>query len=100
MASPQSHSLDPDHHRRPPNAEPLQGQAPYSKAFTRCHDEDGLGDEKIARIAGQQPQHLRLAPKRYRTGSGARLNKRMAINVRQMTDANIEALIAFNMSMG
>lgn len=75
------------------------GKELYSKACTRCHDEDGLGDEKIARLAGQQPQYLRLALARYRTGTDARLNERMSINVRQLTDADIEALIAFIVSM-
>lgn len=77
-----------------------RGQALYNKACTRCHDEDGLGDEKIARIAGQQPEYLRLALNRYRTGSGARLDERMVINVKQMTQADIDAVVAFVVSMG
>jgi cytochrome c553 len=77
-----------------------RGQALYNKACTRCHDEDGLGDEKIARIAGQQPEYLRLALKRYRTATGSRLDERMVINVKQMTQADIEAVVAFVVSMG
>jgi len=77
-----------------------RGQELYNKGCTRCHDEDGLGDEKVARIAGQQPDYLRFALKRYRTGTGARLNERMAINVKRLTDADVEAVIAFVMSLG
>jgi cytochrome c553 len=86
-----------------PTANPAlaaRGQALYNKACTRCHDEDGLGDEKVARVAGQQPDYLRLALKRYRTGTGARLDERMAINVKQMTEADIDAVVAFVVSMG
>lgn len=75
------------------------GKELYGKACTRCHDDDGLGDEKIARIAGQQPDYLRQALQRYRTGANARLDERMVINVKKMNDADIAALVAFVMSM-
>lgn len=85
-----------------PAANPVlvaHGRDLYGKACTRCHDDEGLGDEKIARIAGQQPEYLRLALQRYRTGTNARLDERMVINVRKMNDADINALVAFVMSM-
>ena len=81
-------------------AQVARGQTLYNKACTRCHDEDGLGDEKVARIAGQQPDYLRLALKRYRTGPSARLDERMVINVKQMTEADLNAVVAFVVSMG
>jgi cytochrome c553 len=77
-----------------------RGQELYNKACMRCHDENGLGDEKIARVAGQQPDYLRWAIKRYRTANGARLDEGMVVNVKKMTDADIEAVIAFVVSMG
>ena len=77
-----------------------RGHELYDKGCTRCHDDNGLGDEKVARIAGQQPDYLRFALTRYRTGTGARLNERMAINVKKLTDADVEAVIAFIVSMG
>lgn len=77
-----------------------RGQLLYSTACLDCHDADGLGDENIARVAGQQPEYLRLALKRYRVGTGgARLHPDMVRSVKPMTDADIEAVVAYLMSM-
>lgn len=76
-----------------------RGKAYYGKLCMRCHDEDGLGDEKLARIAGQQPVYLSMALKRYRAGTGERLDPIMASNAKLMTDADIDAVVAFVMSM-
>jgi cytochrome c553 len=64
-----------------------------------CHDADGLGDENIARVAGQQPDYLREALKRYRVGIGVRLHPDMVRSVKPMSDADIEAVVAYLMSM-
>ncbi len=76
-----------------------RGKVLYDKACSRCHDEDGHGDEKLARIAGQQPVYLTTSLKRYRAGTGERLDSRMAANTRPMSDADIEAMVAFIMAM-
>ena len=71
------------------------GQALYARTCFRCHAADGRGTEKIARIAGQQPTYLELTLKRYRAGSGGRADPLMAEQARLLSDAQIEALVAY-----
>ena len=60
---------------------------------------DGAGNEKIARIAGQQPEYLKLTLQRYRSGSGERIDPLMAANTKLMTDADIQAVVAYVSTM-
>ena len=76
-----------------------KGKMLYEDACEHCHSEDGHGDEKLARIAGQQPVYLNASLKRYRAGTGARLDPRMAANTKKMTDADFDALVAYMMSL-
>lgn len=76
-----------------------KGQDYYSKICFRCHGDQGRGDEKIARIAGQQPAYLALTLKRYRDGSAVRNDPLMAANTKSMTDADIAAVVAYVSSM-
>lgn len=76
-----------------------RGQEIYGKACMRCHDENGHGDEKLARVAGQQPVYLTTALKRYRSRTGSRLNVQMAAKAQTLTDADIDAVVAFVSSM-
>ncbi|MFZ3128633.1 MAG: c-type cytochrome [Rhodoferax sp.] len=76
-----------------------KGKEYYGKICFRCHGEDGRGNEKIARIAGQQVNYLNLTLKRYRDGSSIRQDALMAANTRQMSDADIAAVVAYVSSM-
>ena len=76
-----------------------QGMAYYSKVCWRCHGEQGRGNEKVARIAGQQADYLTLTLRRYREGSNIRIEPLMAANTRLMTDADIAAVVAYVSSM-
>lgn len=76
-----------------------KGRDYYGKVCWHCHGEDGRGNEKFARIAGQQPEYLRTNLKRYRAGAGERVNPLMAASTRQMTDADIDAVVEFVASM-
>ncbi len=76
-----------------------KGKEYYGKTCWRCHGEDGRGNETIARIAGQQPEYLNTTLRRYRGETGVRGNPLMAANTRLMTDADIEAVVAFVASM-
>jgi cytochrome c553 len=76
-----------------------KGQAYYAKNCLSCHGEQGRGNEKMARIAGQQTNYLNLALKRYRDGSTARKDPLMAASTRQMSDADIAAVVAYVTSM-
>ena len=76
-----------------------KGKEHYGKTCFRCHGEDGHGAEKFARIAGQQPEYLTATLKRYRVGQGVRTDPLMAANTKLMTDADIEAVVAYVMTM-
>ena len=76
-----------------------QGEAYYQKVCFRCHGTDGHGNDKIARIAGQQTGYLASTLKRYRAGSGERIEPAMADSTRALTDANIDAIVAYVASM-
>lgn len=76
-----------------------KGKALYEDACEHCHSENGHGDEKLPRIAGQQPVYLNAALKRYRAGTGVRLDADMAAKAKKMTDADIDALVAYTMSL-
>lgn len=76
-----------------------QGKALYGRNCFRCHGTDGLGSEAFARIAGQQAAYVTQTLKRYRTGSGPRVNELMAANTKQLSDGDIQALAAYLASM-
>lgn len=83
--------------RTPPSNAPLvaKGAEYFGKVCFRCHGTDGRGNDKIARIAGQQADYLRLTLKRYRAGTGERIDPLMAANTRLMTDADIDSVVAY-----
>lgn len=76
-----------------------KGQDIFNKNCFRCHGNVGRGNEQIARIAGQQPDYLSLTLKRYRDGADVRANSIMTPNTKHMTDADIEAVVAYVSSM-
>ncbi len=77
----------------------MKGKVLYSDNCADCHHDDGRGTEKYARVAGQQTGYLTLSLKGYRNGSHARINHQMADSVRDMTDADIAAVVAYVSSM-
>jgi cytochrome c553 len=76
-----------------------KGKEYFGRTCFRCHGEEGRGSEKFARIAGQQTEYLRTTLKRYRAGTGGRVDPLMATNTKLMTDADIDAVVAFVSSM-
>lgn len=76
-----------------------KGKAYYDKVCFRCHANDGHGNNVYARIAGQQNVYLTNTIKNYRNGTGGRTNSLMADNTRHMTDADIDAIVAYVTSM-
>lgn len=71
------------------------GKELFYKICWRCHGEQGRGNEKIARLAGQQPEYLILSLKRYRDATGERIDPSMAANTKNLNDADISSLAAF-----
>lgn len=71
------------------------GKTYYDKICWRCHSEDGRSEGQFARIAGQQPDYLSMMLKRYRAGSIVVGDPLMAASTRLMTDADIDAVVAY-----
>lgn len=82
---------------KPPQRADLRAQGAdiYQKNCFRCHGNQGMGNEKIARIAGQQPEYLALSIKRYRSGTDVRFDPLMASATKLLTDTQVEAVAAF-----
>ncbi|GAB3359938.1 MULTISPECIES: c-type cytochrome [Giesbergeria] len=77
-----------------------KGKVVYQKQCLACHGANGLGNEQIARIAGQQPGYLRKMLDRYRTAQSGPLAKSiMTPTMRSMSDADIQAVVAFVTAM-
>lgn len=76
-----------------------KGKEHFDKICFRCHGQDGHGNNTFARIAGQQSAYLTLTLKRYRGGQGPRNNPLMTDNTRHMTDADIDAVVAYVTSL-
>ena len=76
-----------------------KGQEYFNKLCFSCHGTDGRGSAQFPRIAGQQVNYLTDTLKRYRAGGGTRPNSVMVNNAKDMTDADINAVVAFVSSM-
>ncbi len=76
-----------------------EGKKYYDKVCWRCHGEQGRGSESFARVAGQQTGYLTQTLKNYRGSVGTRVNPLMTANTRQMTDADLRAIVAYVSSM-
>lgn len=75
------------------------GKKLYDKACINCHGASGYGTEKIPRLASQQTVYLEESLKRYRSGSGERIDLQMAAYTRNLKDADIKNLAAYISSM-
>jgi cytochrome c553 len=81
-----------------PAADPAlarKGEALYAKLCSDCHNKDGRGDREYSRVAGQQTGYLTVTLKGYRDGTGPRINRPMAAEIKSMTDADITAIVAY-----
>lgn len=76
-----------------------KGKEIYSKNCFRCHGNDGHGNDTFARIAGQQKVYLTTTLKNYRGGQGPRTNPLMTETTRPMSDADIDAVVAYVASL-
>jgi len=75
------------------------GKSLYDKLCISCHGASGAGTHKIPRLAGQQVKYLEDSLKRYRSGSGERLDPSMAAYTRNLKDADILNLVAYLSTM-
>jgi cytochrome c553 len=76
-----------------------KGKELYTQNCAECHEDNGWGTQKYARVAGQQSAYLLTSLKGYRDGSAARINRQMAVSIEGMTDPDIAALVSYMSSM-
>lgn len=78
-----------------PGPRAAEGAGHFAKLCARCHRDDAGGDASFPRLAGQQPEYLRISLKRYMDMSGERLYPPMTGAVRQLGAANIDAVVDY-----
>lgn len=72
-----------------------QGEAQFQRVCVRCHMADAHGNESVPRLAGQQPEYLRISLKRYLNKTGERVFPEMSAAVAQLGEPNIEAVVQY-----
>ena len=85
-----------------PAADPTlakKGEALYLKACADCHEMDGRGAREYSRVAGQQAAYMSKTLKGYRDGTGARIHRQMADEIKPLKDADIAAIVAYVAAM-
>lgn len=75
------------------------GEAHFQRACARCHQGDARGGEAVPRLAGQQPDYLRMSLQRYLRRSGERVSPEMSAAVADLGEPNIDAVVAYLASM-
>jgi cytochrome c553 len=75
------------------------GKRYFEKVCFRCHGLQAMGDAAVPRLAGQQPAYVVKSLKRYRDGTGERLEPLMAANTKLMSNDDIAAVAAYVASL-
>lgn len=87
----------------PPVSEPGPTAARGGKLFqqhcARCHQADAHGAQDFPRLAGQQPDYLKISLKRYLNQSGERFYAPMTAAVTQLGERNIDAVVDYLSSL-
>lgn len=81
------------------SAQPEAGGKLYAKLCVYCHGANAYGSDNIPRLASQQTVYLQLSLKRYRNGSGERIDPRMQSYTRNLKDQDIDNLAAYLASL-
>ncbi len=87
----------------PPATAPGPRAAQAAQLFgtycARCHQEDAHGGKDFPRLAGQQPEYIRISLRRYMTMSGERFYPPMTAAVSQLGRDNIELMAEYLSSL-
>ncbi len=71
----------------------------YQQHCARCHQADAHGSKDFPRLAGQQPDYLKISLKRYLDQSGERFYAPMTAAVTQLGAHNIDAVVEYLSSL-
>ena len=87
-------AVPPKHRTAPENAE-LGPQLAKKLNCTQCHGPALLGQQHIPRLAGQQPDYLRMQLKGFKAGTRADMDGNMTSAAQALTDKDIEVLVDY-----
>lgn len=76
-----------------------EGAEHYKRFCGACHQADARGSETFPRLAGQQPQYLRLSLKRYLDKSGIRNSPEMSAAMARLGEPEIEPIVEYLSSL-
>lgn len=82
-----------------PGPRAAEGGEHYKRLCAQCHQLDARGTENYPRLAGQQPEYLRITLRRYLNMSGERTHAPMTAAVKQLGDKNIDAVVEYLSSL-
>ncbi len=82
-----------------PGPRAAEGEGHHARLCANCHRPDAYGAESFPRLAGQQPEYLRISLMRYLTMSGERIYPPMTGAVQQLGERNIQAVIQYYSSL-
>jgi cytochrome c553 len=71
------------------------GRKAFASLCMQCHGTDAHGDATTPRLAGQQPEYLRLSLTRYLTVSGERIYPPMTAQITKLGKDRIEAVVHY-----
>jgi cytochrome c553 len=71
------------------------GRKAFASLCVQCHGTDAHGDATTPRLAGQQPEYLRISLTRYLTVSGERIYPPMTAQVTKLGKDRIEAVVHY-----
>jgi cytochrome c553 len=76
-----------------------RGERLYQDSCAECHEDDGRGSERFARVAGRQTVYLTQALKTYRDNARAMGSRQMMSNLKGIADPDLAALVAYISAM-
>src|SRR5690606_26024521 len=82
-----------------PGARAADGGKLFQQHCARCHQVDAHGAKDFPRLAGQQPDYLKISLRRHLTQSGERFYAPMTAAVAQLGGRNIDAVVDYLSSL-
>jgi cytochrome c553 len=76
-----------------------RGERLYQDNCAECHEDDGRGSERFARVAGQQTVYMTQALRNYRDNARAMGSRQMVNNLKGIADPDLAALVAYIAAM-
>lgn len=76
-----------------------EGGEHYQRLCARCHGPDGHGAESSPRLAGQQPEYLRVSLRRYLAKTAPPSSPDKGAAITQLGDGNVDPIVEYLASL-